>query len=643
MTLLTEDGEFRGTVGTLRDLTKQKRREEMFEGLLAATQEMMRAKDPRVIAGIAARTVEETLEQDLTTVRLRDDDELVPVASSVETRESLPPRPAYGLDEGPVGEAYTSGEMLERPATAIEDDRDRGEASVGLYLPLGDHGTLTIGSRGDEFDQQDRRFAQLLATTAERALGRAQREQSLGRYEKLVETVDGMAFAADEEGAFSMVTPSFAAAVGRDRESLIGEPITSLGDGVFQRLYDELTDPDAPESVTAEGPIQTADGRLPIRARGSAVSSDPLDGFVVAVTDISDLLSARREASRSRDRFGGLFDSLTDPVVELEAGETPEAEPSILRTNDSFETLVAAATGECVPFDDASLPEPVCDQLRGAVERAQDPATTGVKSERTELALTVEGQTRYFVARDISFEVSDHPHSFVVFTEVTDLRRREQHTAVLTRILRHNLRNELTVLQGYAGRIRRLSTDDTVQTAAGRVREAAGKLESLSDMAGVVQRILRAEETEVVEHDPELLIADVSSTVGSRYPDATIEQRVETEQPVVGTRQLARALVELVDNGVDHNTAPNPTVELTVREVADTIRIRVEDDGPPIPDDEWAVVTERQQITQLRHGSGLGLWLVRWVVEDNGGELYLQRNDEDGTAVVVELPTDRAE
>lgn len=648
MTLLIEDGEFTGTVGTLRDLTKQKRREEMFEGLLAATQEMMEAEDPRLIAGIAARTVEETLHQDLTTVRLREDDELVPVASNTETRDTMPPRPSYGVDEGPVGEAYETGETVRLSAEDAEDGRDRGEMAVGLYLPMGDHGTITIGSRVGDFDEQDRRFAELLATTTERALSRAEREQSLRRYEKLVETIDELAFVADENREFTMVTPSFAAVLGRDRETLIGESITTVGDGVFERVYDRLADDESADSVTAEGGLVTPDGRLPIRARGSAVSTDTLDGFVVAVDDISDLLSARREASRSRDRFGGLFDALTDPVVELEAGESEsigENESigdtdgvSILRTNDSFETLVRNATGECAPFDGVELPEPVCERLRGAVGRAQGGATTRVEGERTELSLTVNGQTRYFVARDVPYDVDDHPHSFVVFTEVTDLRRREQHTAVLTRILRHNLRNELTVLQGYAGEVERAATDERVATAADRIREAGGKLESLSDMAGVVQHVLRADETEPVEQDPALVVDDVVTTVEERHPKGTVETAVEADGSIVATRQLSRALTELADNGLAHNPDRDPSVEIGIRKQNGHVEITVADDGPAIPHDEWEVVTERREITQLQHGSGLGLWLVRWVVEDNGGELYLRDNDDEGTTIVIRLP-----
>lgn len=672
MTLLTEDGEFQGTVGTLRDLTTQKRREEMFAGLLDTTQEMMAAEDPRLIAGIVSRAVEETLDRELTTVRLREGDELVPIASSSAAREVLPPRPTYGIEEGPVGEAYTTGETIVRTPSEVDDDRDRGETEAALYLPLGEYGTITIATReepttGAHFDEQDRYFAELLAATTERALGRAEREESLRRYEKLVESVDDMAFAADETGRFTLVTPSFAAAVGCDREELIGEPITTVGDGLFDQLQGHLTGSEADESAVTEGELlvglssaDTGDAgaavddheALPVRARGVTVSTDTLDGFVVALDDISDLVSARREASRSRDRFGGLFDALTDPVVELEVTpETPEAGEAsgeLLRTNEAFDDLVCDATDECGMFDGRELPLPVYDRLAAAARRARASVGDGTEAGevssggQTEISLTVGGRKRYFVVRDVTFAVDDHPHSILVFTEVTDLRQREQHTAVLTRILRHNLRNKLTVLQGYAGRLQQSIESPRLLDDAERLQRAATKLASLSDTAGVVQRVLRRE-TDTIDHDPELLVEDAVEEVRQRHPDGRVEARIETDGPVRGTRQLGHVLVELLDNGIEHAPGEEPLVEVTVHERGDRVEFVVSDEGPPIPDDEWEIVTGGREITQLRHGSGLGLWLVRWVVEDNGGELSLRENGDDGTTVAVSLPTTAVE
>ncbi|MGM0399219.1 MAG: ATP-binding protein, partial [Halobacteriota archaeon] len=63
----------------------------------------------------------------------------------------------------------------------------------------------------------------------------------------------------------------------------------------------------------------------------------------------------------------------------------------------------------------------------------------------------------------------------------------------------------------------------------------------------------------------------------------------------------------------------------------------VEDDGPGIPDHEKAVLREGEE-TPLAHGSGLGLWLVYWIVTMNGGRLEISDNEPRGTVVEIDLP-----
>jgi signal transduction histidine kinase len=71
--------------------------------------------------------------------------------------------------------------------------------------------------------------------------------------------------------------------------------------------------------------------------------------------------------------------------------------------------------------------------------------------------------------------------------------------------------------------------------------------------------------------------------------------------------------------------------------------VRVEDRGPGIPKAERGRVFEPFYRGRNAHktqapGSGLGLSLVRHVAEAHGGHVRLEPRDEEGTAVVMELP-----
>lgn len=63
------------------------------------------------------------------------------------------------------------------------------------------------------------------------------------------------------------------------------------------------------------------------------------------------------------------------------------------------------------------------------------------------------------------------------------------------------------------------------------------------------------------------------------------------------------------------------TVRVSARQVQDEAIVVIKDDGPGIPEELRGPVFEDRNITQLRHNKGIGLWLVRWVVEACGGQI----------------------
>jgi signal transduction histidine kinase len=63
--------------------------------------------------------------------------------------------------------------------------------------------------------------------------------------------------------------------------------------------------------------------------------------------------------------------------------------------------------------------------------------------------------------------------------------------------------------------------------------------------------------------------------------------------------------------------------------------VAVTDDGPGLPAHESRVLTNGEE-TPLEHGSGMGLWVVHWIVSRYGGELDFEV--DDGTTVRLSLP-----
>jgi len=222
--------------------------------------------------------------------------------------------------------------------------------------------------------------------------------------------------------------------------------------------------------------------------------------------------------------------------------------------------------------------------------------------------------------------------------EVTDRRRREQRLDVLNRILRHNLRNELNVVYGNAELLRtELGSADGsgAEQRLDRIEETIETLLARSEKVGRVSRIPKDTGTR-----PLLLVDWLESVVAdveNDHPDLSVTVEVPADLFVEGGNSLEYAVTELLTNAAEHAGA-SPTVEVTAARTGDgNVEILFGDDGPGIDPDELAAI-EAGRETALEHSSGIGLWLVTWVVDAYGGTVRFIDADE-GCTVVLALPT----
>lgn len=175
---------------------------------------------------------------------------------------------------------------------------------------------------------------------------------------------------------------------------------------------------------------------------------------------------------------------------------------------------------------------------------------------------------------------------------------------------------------------------DAAQDAS--TRRLGGDIERLANLAGQMLDIQRLDSA---WQDKELdLVALVRRVAGDLAPlliaaDRTIEVMVDHAQPIRGdSSAIERVLANLVQNAVDHGGR-----HVSVRVLG--AAFEVEDDGPGIPPDERERVFEPfHRLRPRSAGSGLGLHLVRQVVERHGGHVSILGARDGGTIARVEFP-----
>jgi len=492
------------------------RRADVFTELLETTRALFSCESRTDVAEVVVDAAERVLGFDVVTVRLHhsEDDALVLTAASDAVSDLFEGRKHVGVRESKMGEAFRRGEPIVFEDVTADSPYDYGAFRSAISIPLGDHGLLNVGSpKSGAFDDHHVQLAQLLTASAAAALERADRREDLLRHEQVLETVEGMVYATDEDAHLSLVTDPFAERLGYDREDLLGEHVSIVFD-------DEAYD-------------------------------------------------------RAVEHVRGL---LADPMGD----------------NEAFEATYTTADGERFPVEIECALLPREDE---AVANGAFRGTVGV-------------------VRDI-----------------TQRKEREQYLQVLNRVLRHNLRNDLTVVIGYAELLCEQLEDRDLAAAASTLRQTATDLAATSEKTRAIQYAL--------ERDGEREPVDITAVVDEAVGDCDIADGTVTVSATGTHRVLADPGVELIvdnllENAIRH-AKPEPAVEISIARDDDLIRLAVADDGPGIPPAEIDVVTGESDITQLTHSSGLGLWLVRWMVDSYDGSVSFSRSAAGGSRVEVTL------
>ncbi len=215
------------------------------------------------------------------------------------------------------------------------------------------------------------------------------------------------------------------------------------------------------------------------------------------------------------------------------------------------------------------------------------------------------------------------------------LAQRRRLTGVLSRVLRHNLRNDMTVVQGYTDLVQSQLDDEDLASRLTVVDDRIEELIQLGEKAQELETIVETDDTHQQRNVPAILDAIIES-VAHGSPATTIVREGPDEATVPAMANIQRAFRELIENAVNHG--PNDgTVTVTVEPSTSELAVYIDDEGPGLPDQERTIL-DRGVETPLSHGSGLGLQIVAWIVDNHEGSVTVE-DTADGTRVGVHLPT----
>lgn len=364
------------------------------------------------------------------------------------------------------------------------------------------------------------------------------------------------------------------------------------------------------------------------------------NGYVPRDTGAATVVSRLRQViQRARveyddeqfHRYRHLVEISPAPInVFDENGETIWGNDAVLELLGlhSLDDLLGRSIFEFIHPDDREVAR---SELETVIERRESVGPTEMKLLRD------DGEVRYVMVSTAVGEFLGANIGQAIVIDMSEQYERNRQLEILDNWLRHNIRNDMSVIMGLAESI----TSDLVVDEKATAEKIFSRARHLVDQAEFERRLIHllTQQGDPVAMEVLSAVQDQVAKYRDQYPDADIEISRMDEFEVNVHREFSDAVGELIANAIQHSDQSEPSVSITIRQAAQqNCEIRIADTGPGIPAAEREAIPLDGELNQISHNSGMGLVFVYWVVRLAGGSMTFADNEPRGTVVTLTVP-----
>jgi len=627
LTPITENGRVTGIIGVARDITEQKEQEEKlrradrrFETVLNTMSAVVFLKNTDGEYLLMNRAGRELFDFDDENIVGQTDDDLFPPDVAEAARS----------DDQRVLE---DGEAIEIEETVPTNAGDT--ARLTRKSPVyDDDGEITaICGVSTDITEQKRREQELqrLKERFELAVEGA----NLGVWEWDLES-DEVAWTESMERLFGVAPGTFEGTYEAFTEYVHSDDLSRL-ETEIQRTVS------TGEPLRTEYRIQTEGGeRLWVEGRAELVAdADGSRRMIGVLTDITDRKEYRNALEAAQEELRQVIDLVPDLIF------AKSRDGEYLLANEATAEAYGLTPGEVEGKLEADIIPSVDDSEEFRTDDVEVIESGEPRTIPEEELTTAGGERRILETTKIPYQIPDSGEDAVLgyARDVTELKEYEQrletqrdNLEVINQVVRHDIRNELQLVSGYAEILREHVPEDDAEYVRQILKAARDALDITTTAREVTEAMLRSE----ADRNP----VGIRHVLETQIDDAqSIHERtiVSVEGTIPNVEVLADDMLESVfrnvlNNAVVHNDKELREVTVSATRHDEVVRIRVADNGPGIPDERKETVFGKEQKGLDSPGTGIGLYLVDTLINQYGGDVWVEDNDPDGATFVVELP-----
>jgi signal transduction histidine kinase len=232
--------------------------------------------------------------------------------------------------------------------------------------------------------------------------------------------------------------------------------------------------------------------------------------------------------------------------------------------------------------------------------------------------------------------------------DITRFRAAEEAKTTFVSVISHELKTPVSLIKGYASTLRREDArwDEKV------VRDGLQVIEEESDrLAELIENLLDATRLQsgklALQFEP-VQLDELAAHLVERFKTQTDKHSFEVSFPkkfpvIQGdSKRLTQVLSNLLNNAIKYSPNGGP-IRLSGEVLPDTVRLTVSDQGIGLPQGELELVFERfyqvdNALSRETQGAGLGLYIVRSIIEAHGGQIWAESTPGHGTTFYCTIP-----
>jgi len=438
-------------------------------------------------------------------------------------------------------------------------------------------------------------------------------ERALARFQTIFTAVDEPVYVLDGEGRFELVNDSFVELVGYSADELTAQPFSMvLAEGESLPERREAVEHVVETATGERTPVETT--RKPIETRFEGL----VGGSVGSVRDISERRRVESALSKTTERYETLVDASPLAIVAF------DTEGRIERWNPAAEEMFGWSAGEVDGAELPIVPESGLERAQRVSERVFD----GERKVNVEFVLEREGGSQFDASVSFApmFDDSRIVGAVATIADVSEqkarertLERQNERLDEFAEVVSHDLRNPLSVADGYVQMARETGNIDHLD----EVVEAHDRIEEIVDDV-----LSLARDGADIDNPTPVSLSDVVDEAWATTANRSVTLERRELGTVEGDPSRLRSLFENLFRNVGDHCPAGTTV--TVGSLPDRHGFFVADDGPGMSPAERERAFESGYTTS-EEGTGIGLSTVQTIADAHGWSARIVESDTGGT------------